>query len=92
MAKIEENVCKLREQIRYFCIIYTLSWDNIIGIMTWLWAGRSTRSKGFFFLLESVQAGYGAHPASYAVGTTGDVKLAAHLNLVFRLTFRVQGT
>jgi len=26
-----------------------------------------------FFLLQIVQTSYGAHPASYTVGTTGDV-------------------
>jgi hypothetical protein len=31
------------------------------------------QKQEIFFLLEIVQTGCGAHPASYAVGTTGDM-------------------
>jgi hypothetical protein len=51
--------------------------DSSVGIATRLWAGRSRfygsipGGAGNFSLHHRVQNGFGAHPASYAMGTKG---------------------
>jgi len=47
-----------------------------------------SKGKGFFYLLETVQAGYGAHPPSEVLSgvySGRGVMLATHIHLVLRL-------
>jgi len=56
--------------------------------MGWTTGFRFPTEAGNFSLLHRFQAGSGAHPASYPVGTGQGLKLIAHVQLVPWLKMR----